>query len=463
MKKFLLSNNEIIFNDAQEDEINLFKELFLELLPMINGKFGKEFLSIKIDTKEEDLEWAHMEYMDKLKELLVNSCSEITNTLFLILQNNNVYTYDKTEIESTVDICIEFGLEFIHPYYHEEDNINIIKDLKKFNEFLKNDPLEKETFLYNLCIEIALHLRSTILDEIFGEDTEYAFDDEDIYEYMVYNNLKKTRNNIESIGLNNNNISEYLDTFKKAPFNISRYFYLIKEIGDTKLEIDNLFKYVFGSNSLLIKYKQKYLNELIDKSYKNRNVKKMNETDLKKFLKFLDNECIYFGLNVNQIPLYLRIADQLSDIERTKRTVEGVEYSTSEEANDVREELNKIRTMVNNESLVELQKSINEIKKIDLYSEQAKKELKRIDAELENYKNECKNWEATYKKNIKKFCIILVVALLICSVLLVFGFIGIGIDIFVVLALIGDYDEKVSKVKKRKKEYEDYCRIFENL
>lgn len=325
MREFKIYNNKITYDSEKVREIAIFKTIFDSLLPLVKNKFGNKFLDIKIEKKYDYLDWDHSDYTQKLCDLLIDSCKEIKREIFFILQIFDIYSYDQKEIESDIEIYIQSALEMVHPYYFSSNSTNIIKDTNKFNNYLKNNPLKKELFIYELCVEIALSLRYIILWELYYssnskivrgsiDEIESSFKDKEIYEYVINNNQKKIRENIELSGINNNNLYQYIKTFEKAPFNISRYLFLLENIGDQYLEIENLFTFIFGSNSIIIEYKQVYLDRAINKAYKNVNYKNLKIDDLKNFAKFIENKCTYLGLDKNEYPIYLNIINRLKNI-----------------------------------------------------------------------------------------------------------------------------------------------------
>lgn len=475
MKQFNLFGTTIRFTDRQEEELILFSEIFPKVYSSVHSDFENQFFNFQLKTNHNgynDDEEMHMDYVDGLKNIFVSSCIGVKDSIYSILQQLGIYSYDKSELDKDIEINIESAFELNYECYFLKGE-NLVNRTKTYNNNLKNNERKRLFFITDLVITVSTRLIGIILEEIYAEkhpsvakrdiriEELDAFDEEDYEVYLIHNKLRNLRENIEAQGINETNSSLYMKTLERDPFSIRTYFYIVEKLGDTNQEVKKLYTFVFGKCEILEGFKAKLLRKLLEQKYGNtiKNIdKEMDENKLNRILEQIQEIRLFYGMEFTDI-LEIEVENRLLVLERLKKTVEGKEYKTLEEAQAVRKELDNINRIFLSQSLKDMQYSCDELVKLKFDTNQANEKVASLLRTLNNYKESCRNSKENLKKAKIEYYIAGVLGIIVGIGLLSLGILGIAMDV-VIAIFINVLRKKWKKYEVQSKQYEEYCKIY---
>lgn len=478
-KTFNLYGVQIEFNEDEIKEINIIKTIYIQISKLIKKNFERGFYELNNKFKNEinrvkdsyDISDFYYKYTDEMTKKLLISCNDIKYLITNILKEVDSNFILTDEIESSIEGDIEDGITYNYPYfYYEETDKDFIRKAINYNDSLRNNYKEKILFFHAVATNISISLTESLLmqlDEL--EDNTIALDDDssiltfdinEIFYYMVYNKTKKMREKVETNGLNDLNKERYIKSFQISPFNLEPYLFLTETLGDKNYELQDLYDFIFGDKILEI-----YKSNLIKKRFLQRyNMSVLDNTkeeeEAYKIIKFIGDLRSRYGLKMDT-ELNLKSENMITRIQRDKKTVNGIEYKTEEQADIVRKNLQKFYSKVDKSSLLNMQISLDKLNNEEFNEIELQNEINKLNEELKEMKIEYKKCNDVYTKKRIESTIIIFFVICIMFYLISWGFIGIVIDVFAFLAILG-FNIEMKNMRDKKNQYIEYCNFYLN-
>lgn len=475
MKTFNVLETEIIFSDEQEYQIAIYSQIYSNIYKLIHNNFEDHFFNFNInkyceDNSFQDDEDIHMLYIEKMSDMFWDSCKEIKKIIREMFEELNI-TIDERMLDEEVKFCIESSFEDVYGICNLE-GANLMERTIARNQEIRSNIKNKLLFIADLSNAVSYGILQAILKELYtsvnscrieaapeGEEL-VEFNDSDVLSYIIQNSdVRKIREDIERKGIRGEFLSIYVNTLQRDPFNIRPYFNLLEYYGDFEYSLRELFLFVFSSEEILETYKLHLYKKSIEKEYgdtREKIVEKISHMNSDDVLTYITEMKKFYGISINtRDQLESDIENYLNDLDSKRRSVEGYEYDSIEDADVIRKELQLLNEKFEGKTLIEMQQSYDEIKnKVYDYEQLKKKQeyyIKRFESTVDFYRQKSQN----YVKHLLGYYLKLIVILFIAIVMLAFGIIGLLIDVLICI-LIARLIKKHKTYKKQKKEYKEY-------